>query len=69
MSGRDPYGSEVDNLPRRSAKASYDSGSSSDSFGEESFNPEPTDKLIEEPNETPATNDEFQPESPAVDSF
>ncbi|MCB0357881.1 MAG: type II and III secretion system protein, partial [Bdellovibrionales bacterium] len=70
MGGRDPYGSEVDNLPRKAANASY----KDDNFVEPTtptndLNDDLPDSELEKSDENSNAEDEFQPESPAAESF
>ena len=67
MSGRDPYGSEIDNLPRNAARVNYKNDSSFDNEPMESVDEIPA---LEEPSpeSTTPSPEEFEPESPA-DTF
>ena len=60
MGGRDPYGSEIDNLPRKASTQTYESS-------EELIDPV-VEPALESP-ETEGSEEEYQPESPAVESF
>lgn len=62
MGGRDPYGSEVDNLPRKSAESKYTPPA--DDNGD--FTPLDDSSPTENPD---GEDSEFSPESPAAESF
>lgn len=67
LSGKDPYGSEVDNLPRREVSKSFTPSRSTEEEGLEDLE-SPLDESPTEDSTSPFI-EEYKPESPAVESF